>query len=55
MLRQVYILHNDEILYHKTYARAIDASFFTKVYSKVKEDAFSMNGREIGIYEFFEN
>lgn len=55
MLRQVYILLNDKILYQKTYAKGIDASFFTKVYSKVKKYAFSISGREIGIYEFFES
>ncbi|MFW9987174.1 MAG: ADP-ribosylation factor-like protein [Candidatus Odinarchaeota archaeon] len=55
MLRQVYILLNDELLYQKSYAKGIDASFFTKVYSKVKKDAFSIKGCEIGLFEFFES
>ncbi|MFX1502530.1 MAG: ADP-ribosylation factor-like protein [Promethearchaeota archaeon] len=55
MLRQVYILLNDELLYQRNYAKGIDASFFTKVYSRVKKDAFSLQGREIGLFEFFES
>ena len=55
MLRQVYILLNDEILYQRSYAKGIDASYFTKVLSKIKKDAFSKYRSEIGAFEFFEN
>ncbi|MFX1371617.1 MAG: ADP-ribosylation factor-like protein [Promethearchaeota archaeon] len=55
MLRQAYILLNDELLYQKSYAKGIDASFFTKVYSRVKKDSFSLKGSEIGLFEFFES
>lgn len=53
MLKQVYIILNDEIIYQKNYAKGVDAKSITNVYSNIKKEAFSKFGKEIGIYEYF--
>ena len=54
MLRQVFIIFNDKLVYQRSYAKGLDLSLFTNVYQKVKKVAFSKFGSETGIYEFFE-
>jgi len=54
MLRQVYIILNDNIIYQRNYTKGIDKSLFSKVYINIKKAAFSKFGDEIRSYEFFE-
>jgi len=53
MLRQVYIILKDEIVYQKHYGKGLDASLFEKILPKIKTDAFSKFGSEINEYDFF--
>lgn len=54
MLRQVFIILNDNIVYQRGYAKGLDTSLFTNVFQKVSEVALSKFGSETGTYEFFE-
>ena len=54
MLRQIFIILNDKLVYQRSYAKGLDTSLFTTVYQKVKKLAFSKFGSETGIFEFFE-
>ncbi|MBY8991191.1 MAG: GTP-binding protein [Candidatus Lokiarchaeota archaeon] len=54
MLRQVFIILNDKLVYSRSYAKGLELSLFTNVYQKVKKVAFSKFGTDTGIYEFFE-
>ncbi len=54
MLREIFIILNDKLIYQRSYAKGLDTSLFTNVYQKVKKVAFSKFGSETGIYEFFE-
>ena len=54
MLRQVFIIFNDKLVYQRSYAKGLDLSLFTNVYQKVKKVALSKFGSDTGIYEFFE-
>ncbi|MFW9970555.1 MAG: ADP-ribosylation factor-like protein [Candidatus Odinarchaeota archaeon] len=53
MLRQVYIILNDNIIYKRNYAKALDDSLFPNVYLNIKKAAFSKFGEETASYEFF--
>jgi small GTP-binding protein len=53
MLRQVYIILNDNIIYQRNYAKGIDDSLFTNVYLNIKKSAFSKFAEEASSYEFF--
>ena len=54
MLRQVYIILNDNIIYQRNYAKGLDDSLFTNVYLNIKKAAFSKFAEDIRSYEFFE-
>lgn len=54
MLRQVFIILNDKLVYSRSYAKGLELSLFTDVYQKVKKVALSKFGSDTGIYEFFE-
>ncbi|MFW9894591.1 MAG: ADP-ribosylation factor-like protein [Candidatus Thorarchaeota archaeon] len=54
MLRQVFIVLNDKLVYQRSYAKGLDASLFSNVYQKVKKVALSKFGPETGTYKFFE-
>ena len=54
MLRQVYIILNEEIIYHRSYAKGINPSLLIDVYLKIKRDAFKKLGDQSGSYEFFQ-
>lgn len=54
MLRQIFIILNDKLVYQRSYAKGLDTDLFTNVYQKVKKVALSKFGPETGIYEFFE-
>lgn len=54
MLRQVFIILRDKLVYQRSYAKGLDTSLFTSVYQKVKKVVESKFGSETGIYEFFE-
>ncbi len=53
MLRQVYIILNDNIVYQRNYAKGLDDSLFTNVYLNIKKAAFSKFAEETASYEFF--
>jgi len=53
MLRQIYIIANNEIIFEKYYAKGIDFSLFDTVYPQIKEIAFTKHGSEVGEFEFF--
>jgi len=53
MLRQVYIILNDIIIYRRNYAKGLDDSLFTNVYLNVKKSAFSKFAEETASYDFF--
>ncbi|MFW9865653.1 MAG: ADP-ribosylation factor-like protein [Candidatus Thorarchaeota archaeon] len=54
MLRQVFIILRDKLVYQRSYAKGLDTWLFTSVYQKVKRVVESKFGSETGIYEFFE-
>ncbi len=54
MLRQIFIILKDKLVYQRSYAKGLDTNLFTNVYKKVKKVALSKFGPETGIYEFFE-
>ena len=53
MLRQIYVILKDEIIYQKHYGKGLDASLFENILPKIKTDAFSNYGSEINAYDFF--
>ena len=53
MLRQVYIIINNEIVYNRYYAQCFDNSLFMEVLQNIKEETFSKFGTEIGSFNFF--
>lgn len=53
MLRQVYIILKEEIIYQKHYGKGLDDSLFENILPKIKADAFSKYGSEINYYDFF--
>ena len=53
MLRQVYIILNDIIIYQRNYAKGLDDSIFTNVYLNIKKSAFSKFAEETASYDFF--
>jgi len=53
MLRQVYIILNDEIIYQRNYAKGLDGSIFTNVYENIKKSALAKFAEETASYEFF--
>ncbi|MHA2005877.1 MAG: ADP-ribosylation factor-like protein [Promethearchaeota archaeon] len=55
MLRQVYIILNDKIIYHRKYAKGIEPSLLINVYLNIKKGVFAKFGKTTGTYEFFES
>ncbi|MCK4380009.1 MAG: GTP-binding protein [Candidatus Lokiarchaeota archaeon] len=53
MLRQIYIILNDNIIYQRNYAKGLDDSLFSSVFLNIKNSAFSKFGEETASYEFF--
>ncbi|TET60391.1 MAG: GTP-binding protein [Promethearchaeota archaeon] len=53
MLRQIYIILNDNIIYQRNYAKGLDDSLFSNVYLNIKKSAFSKFAEETALYEFF--
>ena len=53
MLRQVYIILNDNIVYQRNYAKGLDDSLFTNVFLNIKKSAFAKFAEETASYEFF--
>jgi len=53
MLRQIYIILNDNIIYQRNYAKGLDDSLFSNVYLNIKKSAFSKFAEETASYEFF--
>ena len=54
MLRQFFIILDDDIIYQRNYAKGLDDNFFSNIYMKIKKAAFSKFGAEVGSFEFFE-
>jgi small GTP-binding protein len=53
MLRQVYIILKDDIIYQRNYAKGLDDAIFTNVYSNIKKSALAKFSEETASYEFF--
>ncbi|MFX0082101.1 MAG: ADP-ribosylation factor-like protein [Candidatus Hodarchaeota archaeon] len=53
MLRQIFIILNDQLIYQRDYAKGLDKSLFTNVCQIVKNTEHSKFGTEPSIYEFF--
>lgn len=53
MLRQVFIIYDDEIIYQRNYARGLDNDTFVNIFPNIEKDVFSKYGSEIGEYDFF--
>lgn len=54
MLRQVFIILNDNIIYQRNYAKGLEESLFSNVYLKIKKASLSKFGADSGSFEFFE-
>ena len=54
MLRQTFIILNEEIIYHRSYAKGIEPSLLIDVILNIKKDAFNKFGNESGSYDFFQ-
>jgi len=54
MLRQVFIILNDNIIYQRNYAKGLQENFFSNVYMKIKKVSLSKFGSDFGSFEFFE-
>lgn len=55
MLKQVYIILNDKIIYHRSYSKGISSSLLINVHLSIKNEAFSQIGEDIGTHDFFES
>ena len=53
VLCQVYIVLKDDILFQRDYAKGLDASLFSSILPKIKQDTFSKFGGEMGEYDFY--
>ncbi|MFX1391302.1 MAG: ADP-ribosylation factor-like protein [Promethearchaeota archaeon] len=53
MLRQVYIILHDNIIYQRAYAKGLENELFTNVYLNLKKAAFAKFAEETASYEFF--
>ncbi|MFX1502532.1 MAG: ADP-ribosylation factor-like protein [Promethearchaeota archaeon] len=53
MLRQVYIILNDRIIYQRNYAKGLDETLFSNVLLNIKKTAFAKFAEETASYEFF--
>ncbi len=53
MLRQVYIIINEEIVYNRYYAQSLEKSVFNDVLENIKEEIFSKFSTDFGNFEFF--
>ncbi|GAG85370.1 unnamed protein product [marine sediment metagenome] len=48
MLRQIYFILDNEIIYHRSYAKGIEPSLLINVYLNIKKDAFTKFAEETG-------
>lgn len=53
MLCQAYIILKDSIIYQRNFGKGLDNSLFLSILPKIRKDAFSDFGSEIGSYDFF--
>jgi len=53
MLRQVFIVRDDSIIFSRHYGKALNDSDLVNVLSEIKQEAFSRLGKEIGSYDFY--
>jgi small GTP-binding protein len=53
MLRQVYIIKDNDFLYEANFGKAINRTDFSPLYTKLKQDALSSLGEEFGDYEYY--
>lgn len=53
MLRQIYIILNDRIIYQRNYAKGLDEALFSNVLLNIKKSAFAKFAEETASYEFF--
>ena len=53
MLRQIYLILNDRIIYQRNYAKGLDEALFSNVLLNIKKSAFAKFAEETASYEFF--
>ncbi|MFX1366435.1 MAG: ADP-ribosylation factor-like protein [Promethearchaeota archaeon] len=53
MLRQIYIILNDRIIYQRNYAKGLDETLFSNVLLNIKKTVFAKFAEETASYEFF--
>ena len=53
MLRQVYIIINDYVVYERTYGKGIDKNAFLDIYTDLKVNLFSKSPNEIVSYQYY--
>ena len=54
MLRQVFIIFNDNVIYQRNYAKGLEETLFSNVYMKIKKVSLSKFGSDFGSFEFFD-
>ncbi len=54
MLRQVFIIFNDNVIYQRNYAKGLEETLFSNVYMKIKKASLSKFGSDFGSFEFFD-
>jgi small GTP-binding protein len=52
MLRQVYILKDEQILYNKNFGKAVSKEDFNKLYQEIKDASFKGTGIELNSYDY---
>ncbi|MFW9818506.1 MAG: ADP-ribosylation factor-like protein [Candidatus Thorarchaeota archaeon] len=52
MLRQVYIVRDEKVLYHKNFGKAISEEDFNKLYQEIMEESKKGTGIELNSYDY---
>ena len=55
MLRQIFIIHHDEIIYSRTFGKAFTNEALMGIYPDIKKDAFSKLGEDINNYDYYKH
>jgi len=53
MLRKVYILNLDKVIYKRDFGKALNEQEFDAIVPDIIKEAFSKRGKEIGVYDYF--
>jgi len=53
MLRQVYVLKKDDMIYQRTFANALNISEIEDISFRLKQEALRKSGKALGFYDYF--